>query len=292
VDFAARRTHGADAALKAARASFIAGAAATSNVLAGRSYGIQVTGTMAHSYVMAFPSEIEAFRAFTRDFPENSILLIDTYDTEEGARRAAQVARELDRDGCKVIGVRIDSGDLAALARSVRTILDDAGLEDTKIVASGDLDELGILALMNEGTPIDSFGVGTRLGTSADAPWLGGVYKLVAEDGHPKIKLSAGKVTLPGVKQVYRSSRGGVYDHDVIGLADEELEGTPLLEQVMKDGHRVRDPESLGTVRDRCSAAIESLPDHLRSLNEQVEFDIRLSAGLDELVAKTSETTR
>jgi nicotinate phosphoribosyltransferase len=285
VDFSARRTHGADAALKAARASYIGGAGATSNVLAGKSYGIEVTGTMAHSYVMAFREEIEAFRAFARDFPGRAVLLIDTFDTREGARRAALVAREFSDEGIELVGVRIDSGDINALARDVRKILDDARLTDTKIIASGDLDEYRIEELLASGAPIDSFGVGTQLGTSGDEPSLGGVYKLVAEDAEPKIKLSTGKITLPGVKQVFRSSNNDRYDNDVIGLHDEKLDGETMLHLVMQNGNRVMEPEPLAELRRRCRDAISHLPDRLRSLRERATFEVGPSERLEALVS-------
>lgn len=284
VDFSARRVHGADAALKAARASYIGGASATSNVLAGKAYGIDVTGTMAHSYVMAFREEMEAFKAFAQDFPKHAVLLIDTFDTEEGARRAAQVARELAVEGIELAGVRLDSGDINSLAPVVREILNEAGLKDTEIVASGDLDEYKIEELLSAGAPVDSFGIGTQLGTSGDEPSLGGVYKLVAEDSEPKIKLSTGKVTLPGVKQIFRSSTGDRYDHDVIGVHDEELQGEALLRRVMERGHRATELESLDRSRSRCLDAIGHLPDGLRSLHEHATFEVRLSERLEALV--------
>jgi nicotinate phosphoribosyltransferase len=190
VDFSARRDHAADAALKAARASYIGGAAATSNVLGAKVYGMPPSGTMAHSYVLSFDEEIEAFRAYARDFPHNSVLLIDTYDTLEGARKAATVAREVGEQGGQVRGVRLDSGDLADLAIGVRRILDEAGGHDVEIFASGDLDEHRIARLLAAGAPIDAFGVGTQLGTSADEPALGAVYKLVHDESGPKMKLS------------------------------------------------------------------------------------------------------
>ena len=285
VDFSPRRDHGADAALKAARASYIAGAAATSNVLAGRTYGIPVTGTMAHSYVMAFDDEEEAFRSFAQDFPRHAVLLIDTFDVEEGARRAARVGLELADMGSSLRGVRIDSGDLDALSRSVRKILDDAGLTETMISVSGDLDEYRIRDLVAAGTPIDSFGVGTQLGTSGDAPSLGGVYKLVADSGRPRIKLSAGKVTTPGRKQIFRFPASGPPEHDVMALEHEEIPGgRPVLERVMVAGERVAEPESLEAIRDRCRARIEELPEHLRSLDKRAEFDVYMSTALQQLV--------
>lgn len=287
VDFSPRRDHGADAALKAARASYIAGASATSNVLAGQTYGIPVTGTMAHSYVMAFDDEEEAFRSFAQDFPRHAVLLIDTFDVEEGARRAARVGRELAASGSALRGVRIDSGDLDSLSRKVRTILDDAGLNEAMISVSGDLDEYRLRDLVSAGAPINSFGVGTQLGTSGDAPTLGGVYKLVADSGEPRIKLSAGKITIPGRKQVYRFPAAGTPEHDVMALEEEEVVGgRPLLERVMLGGRRVGEPEPLDSIRDRCLARLDELPDQLRLLEERADYDVRMSTGLQTLVDK------
>jgi len=288
VDFSPRRDHGADAALKGARAAFIGGASATSNVLAGRIYGIPLSGTMAHSYVMAFENEAEAFRAYGRCFPQKALLLIDTFDVEEGARRAVEVARELASEGIRIRGVRIDSGDLAPLASAVRKILDEAGFEDIEIILSGDLDEYRIKELMDDGVPVDSFGVGTQLGTSADAPTLGGVYKLVADKSGPKIKLSAGKATLPGRKQVYRFEERGRMQRDVMALEKEEVRGgRSLLECAMLDGQRVGGSETLTDVRDRCLASLDKLPETLRSLEpHQDAYPVVHSKDLDELVRR------
>lgn len=287
VDFSLRRDHGADAGLKAARASFVGGATATSNVLAGKVYGIPVNGTMAHSYVMAHEDEELAFRTFLKDSPKDSVLLIDTFDVEEGARRAAKVANELRDQSIELRGVRIDSGDLGNLARSVRKILDEAGLGATKIVLSGDLDEYRIQGLVVDDVPVDSFGVGTQLGTSGDAPSLGGAYKLVADARGPKIKLSTGKATLPGRKQVYRLGRAGVDDHDVIGLEDERAEGRPLLHCVMREGQRTGEREPLERLRERCEESLDAMPDRLLSLDgTDGHYEVRRSAGLESLIGR------
>lgn len=284
LDFSLRRDHGADAGLKAARAAYIAGAASTSNVLAGKTFGIPVSGTMAHSYVMAFETEIDAFRAFARDFPDHAILLIDTFDVEQGARRAVAVASELASEGVALKGVRIDSGDLAALARRVREILDQGGFNDTQIILSGDLDEYRVKEMLDAAVPVDAFGVGTQMGTSADSPFLGGVYKLVAEAGVPKVKLSTGKITLPGLKQVHRVSSGGVFERDVITLEDETVEGArPLLEPALASGRRTRPPEAIDDVRERCAASLEQLPPALRSLDSAAPYPVSLSERLQEL---------
>jgi nicotinate phosphoribosyltransferase len=283
VDFSARRVHGVDAAMAAARSAWICGAAGTSLVAAGRRFGIPLSGTMAHSFVMSYDDEREAFRAYARAFPGSVVLLIDTYDTVEGARRAAEVAHELAGDGISIDGVRLDSGDLGALAGDVREVFDEAGLPEVRIVASGDLDEHRIADLLAAGAPIDAFGVGTQLGTSADAPALGAVYKLVEDADGPKMKLATGKVTLPGTKQVWRLA-----DRDVLSLHDEDVPGgRPLLRQVMAGGRRVL-PDPLEDIRARAVAAIDGLPDVLRSLDPAggPVWPVHRSAGLDALVAE------
>jgi nicotinate phosphoribosyltransferase len=294
VDFSPRRDHGADAALKAARAAYVGGAFATSNVLAGSAYDIPVSGTMAHSYVMAFEDETEAFRAFVRDFPDRAVLLIDTFDVEEGARRAVRVFKELESTDVELRGVRIDSGDLAPLTRSVRKILDEAGLQAVEIMLSGDLDEYRIKELLDDGAPVDAFGVGTQLGTSGDAPTLGSVYKLVADARGPKIKLSTGKATLPGCKQVYRFERDGIFDHDVIALEIEEMSGgRPLLHRAMRDGHSVEEPESLSALTQRCRTSLDKLPSRLKSLDQSKEpYAVGRSDQLRELVRQIGMSQR
>ena len=204
VDFALRRTHGIDAGMKVARASYLAGFLGTSNVMAGQTYGVPIVGTMAHSFVMSFELEIEAFRAYAASFPRGTILLIDTYDTLAGARNAATVGKEMAERGDKLIGVRIDSGDLPAQARAVRNILDDAGLQQVKILGSGGLDEYDLARFSAAQAPFDSYGVGTKMGTSADAPWTDMSYKMVEYAGRPVQKLSTGKTSWPGKKQVFR----------------------------------------------------------------------------------------
>ncbi len=288
VDFSARRDHGAGAALRAARASYVGGADATSNVLAASIYGIPPSGTMAHSYVMSFGTEEEAFQAFSEDFPGRSILLVDTYDTIEGARRAARVARQMAAAGIPVRGVRLDSGDVAGLAREVRCILDESGCDEVQIFASGDLDEHRIAEIIEAGAPVDAFGVGTQLGTSADAPALGGVYKLVEDSRGARLKLSEGKETLPGCKQVFRVSRGGLYDHDVLGLADETPSaGAPVLARVMGGGRRLGLEPALAGARDRCRETLRRLPEYLKSLAlGGPQYPVRPSSGLEALAAE------
>ncbi|HWV55838.1 MAG TPA: nicotinate phosphoribosyltransferase, partial [Longimicrobiales bacterium] len=252
VDFGLRRIHGYDAGIKSARAFYIAGVDATSNVLAGRLYGIPVAGTMAHSFVQAYDHEIDAFRAFARLYP-GTTLLVDTYDTLEGVRRAVEVARELAPDS--VIGaIRLDSGDLADLARRARAILDDAGFPEIRIFASGGLDEYEVAALVDAGAPIDAFGVGTAMGVSADAPSLDIAYKLTEYGGRGRIKLSPGKAILPGRKQVFRlEDAEGRAVRDIIARWDEDLPGRPLLEKVMERGRRL-DPGRSGLEAARARA--------------------------------------
>ena len=255
VDFAMRRTHGIEAAMAVARTTSMIGFVATSNVEAARRYGLRATGTMAHSYVEAFPSEADAFRAFAEDFPTRATFLVDTYDTLNGVRTAVDVIRDLGLTGD--LGIRLDSGDLDALSRRARRILDDAGLGHVRIFASGGLDELSIQELVRGGAPIDAFGVGTQMGVSADAPSLESVYKLVRYGERPVLKLSAEKATLPGEKQVFRGEDG-----DVLGLRDEPVpEGTrPLLEPVLRAGRRTRPPKLLDEGRARFEADVAGLP--------------------------------
>jgi nicotinate phosphoribosyltransferase len=282
VDFSARRDHGIDAAVVAARAAVIAGAAGTSLVEAGRRFGSRLSGTMAHSFVMAFDDERDAFRAYARTFPDGVVLLLDTYDTIRGAHLAAEVALELAAEGITISGVRLDSGDLLALSHGVRAILDAAGLTDMRILASGDLDEHRIAELVGTGAPIDAFGVGTRMGTSADRPWLTTVYKLVEDHAGPKLKLSDGKASLPGRKQVWRAP-----GHDVVSLLEEQVAGArPLLAPARRC--------SLDEARQRCARSVAELPDTLRSLTQpDAPYEVRISAGLRSLTEKlTSEHRR
>lgn len=293
-DFSARRAHGLEAGVRGARSAYLAGASATSNVLAGKTYGIPLSGTMAHSYVTAFGDEQDAFRTFARDFPTTAVLLIDTYDTVEGAHRAVQVAQELAPQGVKLRGVRIDSGDLGELARRVREVLDQGGLEDVSIIVSGDLDEYRIADLLAGGAPIDSFGVGTQMGVSADAPALSAVYKLAEYDGRPVLKLSTDKQSLPGRKQVWRREADGVPVGDVIGLESDQVpDGRPMLERVMVDGARFGAAWSLADARERCARALASLPAGLRSLEiGAAEVPVETSAALDALAERVIENLR
>ncbi len=286
VDFSARRDQGAGAALLAARAAFVGGAAGTATVRAGERWGIPLSGTMAHSYVLAVGDEETAFRRFARLFPGRAVLLIDTWDTLAGARHAARVARELAAEGNQVRGVRLDSGDLATLAPAVRRILDEAGCGAVEIFASGDLDERRIATLLAAGAPVDAFGVGTQLGTGGDAPALSTVYKLVEDAQGPKMKLSTGKATLPGRKQVFRQTHEGLLSGDVIALAGERLGGEPLLQPVMASGRRLAPGEPLEAARQRCRDELGRLPPALRELEGRHTYAVSQSPGLRELVAR------
>ncbi len=256
VDFSLRRTHGASAGMQAARTAALTGFAGTSNVAAAVRWGLSASGTMAHSYVEAFPDEEAAFRAFARAHPGPVTFLVDTYDSVRGVRTAARVLRDLGRGpGC---AVRLDSGDLGDLARRARAELDRAGLPDVRVVASGGLDEYGVDGLVRSGAPIDVYAVGTRVGTSADAPYLDSAYKLVEYDGRPVMKLASAKVTSPGRKQVFRRQGGD----DVIALWDEPgpAGAEPLLRTVMRDGRRLRPPDTLPEGRARLTAELATLP--------------------------------
>jgi nicotinate phosphoribosyltransferase len=268
VDFGLRRAHGAEAGLLAARAAYLAGFAGTATAYAGPRFGIPVFGTMAHSFVQAHDDEAQAFTDFAESFPANAMLLIDTYDTVEGARRVAEIAPRLASRGIRVKGVRLDSGDLDALARDVRRVLDDAGLREAMIFASGNLDEHRVHALVAAGAPIDSFGVGTSLTTSSDAAYLDAVYKLQEYAGQARRKRSAGKATWPGRKQVVRTfDAGGHLAGDTVALADETFSGDPLLAEVIRGGRRIAPSPSLSVARAHCAAQLAALPPPLRRLD-------------------------
>jgi nicotinate phosphoribosyltransferase len=280
VDFSARRTHGTDAAMKVARAAAVAGFGGTSNVAAAVRYGLRPVGTMAHSYVLSFEDEAKAFRAFMADNPGNALILVDTYETIEGVRRAIEASRAT---GVPLAGVRIDSGDLLALSRRARELLDEAGMENARIVASGDLEEGRISELVAAGAPIDLWGVGTELGTSRDSPAINGVYKLVAdrsgEAWRGVAKSSVGKATVPGAKQVFRRYRDGEMSSDLIGGAHEDLEGEPLLVPAMRGGEIVL-VETLEQMRERTVRGLGSLPPALRR-NCGEPYPVAYSARLE-----------
>jgi len=292
IEFGLRREHGIDAGMKVARCSYIAGCQGTSNVLAGLTYGIPIFGTMAHSFVMSFEKEIDAFRAFARTFPDKSTLLIDTYDELAGAEKAVVVAKELEKAGCKLDGVRLDSGDLAQASKKIRALLDERDLRYVKIFASGDLDEYRIAELLSKGAEIDAFGVGTRMGTSADKPYVDVIYKLCETtsakgDFSPIMKLSEGKATLPGRKQVFRfKDKKGFFAKDVIALADEKMEGEPLLAIVMENGKITRALPSLGEIRAAASENLSKLPEKYKKLTSAPAYPVELSQALEDLIKR------
>jgi len=290
IEFGLRREPGIDAGMKVARSSYIAGCQGTSNVLAGQTYGIPVFGTMAHSFIMSYPKEIDAFRAFTKTFPNKSTLLIDTYDDISGAEKAAVVAKELEAKGLKLGGVRLDSGDLAEDSKKVRKIFDDQCLAYVKIFASGDLDEFKIQELLTENAQIDSFGVGTKMGTSADRPYLDVIYKLcetMTPDGKfsPIMKLSKDKITLPGRKQVFRSkNKIGNFEKDTIALDNEKVQGEPLLVKVMEKGKIICNLPSLDEIRTFSAQNLSKLPDGYKALTGAPVYSVDLSKNLQNLI--------
>lgn len=288
IEFGARRAHGTDAALVAARAAYVGGCVGTSNVEAGMRFGLPLYGTIAHAWVMSFDDEVEAFRAYQRAFPNNTVLLIDTYDTVRAAERIVDAFAP-----GEVAGVRIDSGDLGELARAVRSVLDAGGFQDTKVLVSGDLNEWSITDLVEGGAPIDGFGVGTDLVTVKDAPALGVVYKLVEIDvhgvRHRKMKRSEGKATLPGRKQAWRlrDSEGRALE-DVVTLVEESAPSagaTPLLEPLLVGGRRTAPRRSLEAIRSDARDAVGRLPERLRGLGAPAEpYKIRVSDRIHSLV--------
>ena len=260
VDFSPRRDHGLDAAMKVARATAVAGFGGTSNLAAASRYGLNPVGTMAHSYVLSFESEEEAFVSFMRSHPENAVMLVDTYEPLEGVRRAIWASRA---SGIPLTGIRLDSGDIPRLAREARRLLDEAGFENASIVASGDLEEHRIAHMCRAEVPVDVWGVGTEVGTSRDAPVLNGVYKLVAEQNdrgwRSVAKRSHGKENLPGAKQVFRRFSDGTMREDVLGLADETPDGEPLLVPAMRDGEIVL-AETMEEMRERARQSVQGAP--------------------------------
>ena len=291
VEFGSRRAHGPEAGVLAARAAYIGGCSGTSNVDAGYRFGIPTYGTVAHSFVMAYDSEEASFRQFQRIFPEHAVLLVDTYDTLAAVDKIIQ-------SGLRPRGVRLDSGDLVELSKEVRRRLDRSGLNDTRIFASGDLDEFMISKVLARGAAVDMFGVGTALATSKDAPALGGVYKLVEVHSnrkpHYRAKFSQEKSTYPGPKQVFRfCDPQGAYDHDLIGRADEPSENAEtLLTCVMRDGRRILLSPSLEQIRERTRQNLGRLPGRYRELCNAASYPVSFSAALEELMKTVQKTVQ
>lgn len=292
VDFGMRRAHGAEAALLAARASYLAGFSGTATVMAGAMYGIPLFGTMAHSYIQAHEDEATAFEHFARNHPDNAVLLIDTYDTQAGAAKAVSLAYKLDALGISIRGVRLDSGDLAAHARKVRHILDSGGLKNTTIFASGNLDEYRLQALLSSGAPIDGFGIGTALDVSSDAPSLDCAYKLQEYAGKARRKRSEGKATWPGRKQVYRKCNDfdGCMAGDIVALEENDpQDGEPLIIPVMQAGKRLSPVAALDEVRLQTLASYDRLPGPLVSLDAAPTYPVEISISLRTLANRLDQ---
>lgn len=287
VDFGLRRAHGAEAGLYAARASYLAGFSGTATVQAGRLWGIPLFGTMAHAFVQAFDDEAAAFAAFAASRPADVILLIDTYDTEAAARKVVALAPALREAGIAVRGVRLDSGDLDQLSRRVREILDAGGLHDTTIFASGGLDEHDLLRFAGSGAPIDGFGLGTALTTSSDAPGLDCAYKLQEYAGRPRRKLSPGKATWPGRKQVWRrfDDATGRMCGDRLSTQEDQPSGEPMLQPVMRSGQRLQARPSLDDIRACAARSLARLPEPLRRL-EPFDYEVEVGEPLRRLAAE------
>lgn len=290
IDFGSRRAHEVDAGLKAARASYIGGCIGTSNVLAGKLYGIPVFGTMAHSYIEAFPSEKEAFKAWIKSWGADTVLLIDTYNTLRGARNAIEAVEEV--TGKKRLkGVRLDSGEMITLSKEVRKILDSAGFSSTKIFVSGGLDEYVIDDYLSKGAEMDVFGVGSSLVTSDDAPKIDIVYKLVESEENgklvPRMKIAENeKITLPGAKQVFRIEKNGKYVKDMLGLSHEDLEGEKKLVQIFKKGELVYRLPSLDEVKERAQTVLEKLPEEYKRIRNPATYLVEISRELLKLTER------
>ncbi|WP_457622091.1 nicotinate phosphoribosyltransferase [Persephonella sp.] len=289
IDFGLRRSHGTDAGMKAARASYIGGFAGTSNVLAGKEYGIPIFGTMAHSFILAYGDEKRAFKAFAKVYPDNTVLLVDTFDTIKGVENAVKAMKEAGIQNFK--GIRLDSGDLLTLSKESRKILDQNGFKEALIIASGGINEYKIKDLLDNGAPIDGWGVGTELVVSADLPYLDCAYKLVEYDGRPVMKLSKKKITLPYKKQIYRFYEEGRIKKDLIVAYDEKVEGgRPLLKKYIHNGELTTELPSLSEIRKKAIHNFESLPDELKDINKTVHFlpqiSIKIKETIDRIIKK------
>jgi nicotinate phosphoribosyltransferase len=302
VDFGMRRAHGAEAGFLAARASYLVGFAGTATVLAGQAFGIPLYGTMAHSFIEAHDDEMAAFENFARARPDSVVLLLDTYDTEAAAKKVVALAPRLKASGIAIRGVRLDSGDLIALSRSVRAILDSGGLQDVTIFASGGLDEDALAAIMRARAPIDGFGIGTSLTTSADVPAIDCVYKLQEYAGLARRKRSEKKATWPGRKQVWRHyGADGRMAGDLISLDRPTASGgsanaadvvEPLIQCMMRDGRRLAPSPSLDEIRRRAKRELERLPDGLRRLEPSATYPVKIADDLIKLADEVDDRMR
>jgi nicotinate phosphoribosyltransferase len=292
-DFGLRTAHGAEAGLYSARASYLAGFAGAANVLAGERYGVPIVGTMAHSFVQVHDDEMTAFENFARARPQGVILLIDTYDTEQGARKVVKLAPRLAADGIAIRGVRIDSGDLTAMARKVRGILDDGGLRDVVILVSGGINEDVLQTMMKEKAPIDGFGIGVNLAASVDVPALDCAYKLQEYAGKPKRKLSEGKATWPGRKQVWRAySADGRMRGDILSLENDKQPGEALIVPVMRAGKRIAPEPTLAQIRERAAADLKRLPGPLARLESGFDYPVNVADALTALTKQIGAKTK
>jgi len=300
-DFSLRRTQGKDAGIKVSRSSYIAGFSGTSNVLAGFLYNIPIVGTMAHSFVMAFRNEQESFFTYSQCFPEKTILLVDTYDIKKGIQNAIKAGKHLEKRGFKLLGIRLDSADLVYWSKRARSMLDKAGLNYVKILASGNLDEYKITALLKENPPIDSFGVGTHMGTSSDIPYLDVIYKLsqISYDKNkrnflPTMKLSKGKVTYPGRKQIFRiENKEGFYVKDILGLAEEKINGArPLLKKVIQNGKPIYKKVPLEKIREFAKDNLNRLPAIYKCIDKKIVYPVEISFELRELTGRLEKKLR
>jgi nicotinate phosphoribosyltransferase len=290
LDFGLRRAHGAEAGLFVARASYLAGFNGSATVPAEPFYGIPVFGTMAHSYIQAHQDETTAFKNFAQSWPDSTIFLLDTYDTVQAAHKVVALARDLKKEGISIHGVRLDSGDLVQLAKKVRSILDEGGLKDTRIFASGNLDEYSLEQLIAKQAPIDGFGIGTRLAVSEDAPTLECVYKMQEYDRQPRRKRSQGKATWPGRKQVFRTfDAQGKMQEDHLAMEDESLPGEPLLKPCMQNGKRLSPPAPLKQWRTHAAKQLQLLPEDLRSLKQTSPYPVHISQKIRELANRLDQ---
>ena len=290
VDFSLRRTQGLEGGLAAARSSALVGFAGTSNVAAAAELGTDPVGTMAHAFVEAFGEESAAFQAFTESFPDHTVILVDTYDTLSGLKKSIEVASEMRSQGHEIVGIRLDSGDLVEWSKKARQMLDEAGFPGAKVVVSGSLDEYRIADLIRAGAEVDMYAVGTKMGSSADAPYIDLAYKLVSYEGRPTLKLSVGKETWVEAKQIWRClNESGRIERDVLGLRGEELPGEPLLTKVMQNGEVLPPLPDWRQARKVFLNDLKRLPEPCLGLGTTCNVEVRASDELRALQKKARE---